>query len=296
MPPTVLASAERRRRVRRRDARGVGRVPRRCSPRASPPRTRATCCRTPRRRKIVVTMNVRELLHFLTLRCCKRAQWEIRELALKMLDLAEPTAPYIFMDAGAACRRGRVPRGRHDVRRPVPEGAEALSRGRIDQGVIDAFIIVPPRGRGRVAAPALGQVRRARRGDPVGAVRLRAAARRSGCGRRSARRSSRAARRCIASASATRSNTSFVATALVGLAALDVVRAARRPVLDRPAARVIRARARGGIPRVARVPGGHPGRGRATATRRLLRPRRKDARCPRSSTRTSAARPCSRAS
>ena len=28
--------------------------------------------------KIVVTMNVRELLHFFELRCCNRAQWEIR--------------------------------------------------------------------------------------------------------------------------------------------------------------------------------------------------------------------------
>jgi thymidylate synthase (FAD) len=61
--------------------------------------------------KIVVTMNVRELLHFLTLRCCKRAQWEIRDLALAMLDLAEPTAPYVFMDAGAECRRGACPEG-----------------------------------------------------------------------------------------------------------------------------------------------------------------------------------------
>jgi thymidylate synthase (FAD) len=56
--------------------------------------------------KIVVTMNIRELLHFFELRCCKRAQWEIREVALAMLDLVEPTAPYIFMDAGASCRRG----------------------------------------------------------------------------------------------------------------------------------------------------------------------------------------------
>jgi thymidylate synthase (FAD) len=61
--------------------------------------------------KIVVTMNVRELLHFLTLRCCKRAQWEIRDLALRMLELAEPTAPYVFLDAGAACRRAACPEG-----------------------------------------------------------------------------------------------------------------------------------------------------------------------------------------
>ena len=51
--------------------------------------------------KIAVTMNIRELLHFFELRCCRRAQWEIREVAQRMLDLIEPTAPYIFMDAGA---------------------------------------------------------------------------------------------------------------------------------------------------------------------------------------------------
>jgi len=56
--------------------------------------------------KIVVTMNARELLHFFELRCCKRAQWEIRALACEMLALAQDTAPFIFMDAGASCRRG----------------------------------------------------------------------------------------------------------------------------------------------------------------------------------------------
>jgi thymidylate synthase (FAD) len=62
--------------------------------------------------KIVVTMNIRELLHFLELRCCKRAQWEIRELALVMLSLVEPVAPYIFLDAGASCRRGPCREGK----------------------------------------------------------------------------------------------------------------------------------------------------------------------------------------
>ena len=70
--------------------------------------------------KIVVTMNMRELLHFFELRCCKRAQWEIRELALRMLDLAEPTAPYIFMDAGASCRRGPCREGKMTCGEPVP--------------------------------------------------------------------------------------------------------------------------------------------------------------------------------
>ena len=62
--------------------------------------------------KIVVTMNIRELLHFFELRCCKRAQWEIRELALVMLNLVEPVAPYVFMDAGASCRRGPCREGK----------------------------------------------------------------------------------------------------------------------------------------------------------------------------------------
>ena len=62
--------------------------------------------------KIVVTMNVRELLHFFDLRCCNRAQWEIRELALAMLELVRPTAPFIFMDAGASCVRGGCPEGK----------------------------------------------------------------------------------------------------------------------------------------------------------------------------------------
>ncbi|MDR0501237.1 MAG: FAD-dependent thymidylate synthase [Coriobacteriales bacterium] len=62
--------------------------------------------------KIVATMNIRELLHFFELRCCNRAQWEIREMAASMLALVQPTAPYIFMDAGAACRRGSCPEGK----------------------------------------------------------------------------------------------------------------------------------------------------------------------------------------
>jgi thymidylate synthase (FAD) len=71
--------------------------------------------------KIVVTMNIRELLHFLELRCCKRAQWEIRDLALAMLALAEPTAPYVFMDAGASCRRGACREGTMTCGDPYPK-------------------------------------------------------------------------------------------------------------------------------------------------------------------------------
>ena len=63
--------------------------------------------------KIIVTMNARELLHFFELRCCERAQWEIRAMAIEMLRLVKPAAPVIFSSAGPGlcCRRlpGRVP-------------------------------------------------------------------------------------------------------------------------------------------------------------------------------------------
>jgi len=70
--------------------------------------------------KITVTMNVRELLHFFTLRCCRRAQWEIRAVANEMLELARQTAPYIFLDAGAGCRRGPCPEGKMCCGDPYP--------------------------------------------------------------------------------------------------------------------------------------------------------------------------------
>ena len=62
--------------------------------------------------KIVVTMNIRELLHFFELRCCNRAQWEIREVACRMLELVRPTAPLIFAQAGPGCVKGACPEGK----------------------------------------------------------------------------------------------------------------------------------------------------------------------------------------
>lgn len=46
--------------------------------------------------KIVATANARELLHFFSLRLASDAQWEIRSLAQKMLELVQPLAPNIF--------------------------------------------------------------------------------------------------------------------------------------------------------------------------------------------------------
>ncbi len=61
--------------------------------------------------RMMVTMNARELLHFLNLRCCGRAQWEIREVAWQMLDLAYKAAPALFENAGPGCLGGTCPEG-----------------------------------------------------------------------------------------------------------------------------------------------------------------------------------------
>lgn len=61
--------------------------------------------------RMIVTMNARELNHFFNLRCCNRAQWEIRECAEKMLALVYPIAPHLFKSAGPSCVCGACPEG-----------------------------------------------------------------------------------------------------------------------------------------------------------------------------------------
>jgi thymidylate synthase (FAD) len=55
--------------------------------------------------KIVISMNCRELMHFFSQRCCNRSQWEIRNLANKMLALCTKALPAVFLKAGAKCER-----------------------------------------------------------------------------------------------------------------------------------------------------------------------------------------------
>jgi thymidylate synthase (FAD) len=68
--------------------------------------------------KIIVTMDGRELLHFFTVRCCNRAQWEIRELAKEMLKLVRKVAPVVFEEAGPNCLRGPCPEGKFKCENP----------------------------------------------------------------------------------------------------------------------------------------------------------------------------------
>ena len=62
--------------------------------------------------KMVVTMNARSLQNFFHLRCCSRAQWEIRQLAEEMFKLVYPVAPHIFAKSGPACVSGPCPEGK----------------------------------------------------------------------------------------------------------------------------------------------------------------------------------------
>ena len=68
--------------------------------------------------KIVCTFNARSLLNFFSHRCCSRAQWEIRELAYKMLAEVRRVAPGLFAKAGAPC----------EIKGFCPEGAMSCGR------------------------------------------------------------------------------------------------------------------------------------------------------------------------
>jgi len=62
--------------------------------------------------KMILTMNARSLLNFFKLRCCERAQWEIKAVADEMLELCYQVAPVIFKNAGPSCLRGTCAEGK----------------------------------------------------------------------------------------------------------------------------------------------------------------------------------------
>ena len=70
---------------------------------------------------ILITMNARELLHFAKLRCCARAQWEIRGIARAMIELLNETdAQPVFCGYGPTCAvTGRCPEGKMSCGHPV---------------------------------------------------------------------------------------------------------------------------------------------------------------------------------
>ncbi len=62
--------------------------------------------------KMVMTINARSLMNFFHHRCCRRAQWEIRDVAEQMLTLVLQVAPNLFKKAGPPCVCGACPEGK----------------------------------------------------------------------------------------------------------------------------------------------------------------------------------------
>lgn len=69
--------------------------------------------------QIIMTFNIRSLMNFFELRCCNRAQWEIRKMADIMLDMCKEVAPNVFAKAGASCVRGKCKEGKMSCGQPI---------------------------------------------------------------------------------------------------------------------------------------------------------------------------------
>lgn len=69
---------------------------------------------------IVMSMNARQWRHVLSLRCCNRAQWEIRRLMWIIRDQLIEKAPLLFADSGPGCVRGACPEGSMSCGNPYP--------------------------------------------------------------------------------------------------------------------------------------------------------------------------------
>ena len=74
--------------------------------------------------KIIITANARELLHIFKLRCCNRAQWEIREVVMAMLKEVKSIAPTIFENAGPPCILAPCPEGGWSCGKPWHKNKE----------------------------------------------------------------------------------------------------------------------------------------------------------------------------
>lgn len=95
--------------------------------------------------RMVLTMNARELRHFFALRCCNRAQWEIRRLAWVMLGLARREAPALFgcgaPCASGGCTEGKMSCGQSAAVRALDKELGALcARNATDEEILDWVI------------------------------------------------------------------------------------------------------------------------------------------------------------
>lgn len=97
--------------------------------------------------RMVFTMNARELLHFFELRCCRRAQWEIRALAWVMLGIVRREAPQLFEQAGGpscvsrgACSEGKMTCKRAAQVREFDQKLNAICRNGASDEEILGFV------------------------------------------------------------------------------------------------------------------------------------------------------------
>ncbi len=81
--------------------------------------------------KAIIGMNAHALTDWFSIRCCRNAQHEIRDLAWKMLRLCRKAAPDLFAGAGPNCvQLGYCPEGERQnaaCRGRVPTKAQALA-------------------------------------------------------------------------------------------------------------------------------------------------------------------------
>lgn len=90
---------------------------------------------------IIVTMNARSLRHFFKLRLCRKSQWEIRELAERMLECVDQVSN-IFADVGPACEMdGKCPERKPCNKKKLQVAVES-KRAYKENGIEDAIIDV----------------------------------------------------------------------------------------------------------------------------------------------------------
>ena len=75
---------------------------------------------------LMLSMNLRELVHFMKLRTCRRAQWEIRGVAWKMLGLLQGHEPELFSRIGPSCVYGPCPEGKMSCGKPYKTTREMV--------------------------------------------------------------------------------------------------------------------------------------------------------------------------
>ena len=86
----------------------------------TPPELLVYCAMSGHVLDFMTTLNARELLHFAKLRTCSRAQWEIRGIARRMLELLNESATEIFGGYGPSCAvTGTCPEGKMSCGNPV---------------------------------------------------------------------------------------------------------------------------------------------------------------------------------